>query len=407
MFISGTRTGSAKGAVAVVYTTTASPFIGGYRFDGLDTTQPWKVKYSDVTGANIPEGVSSVLNYGNDIAVAPSNSKVLFGAQNSTKLHIYNFNWISGFGSLSKVDPSSSVPEEFTNITGVCFSQDESHVAISALASPSSNDSYMSVYNWDEGLAGLEYRISTFRDVTSVTSWALDSELVNESGSDEQFVLTSTVPPSGTSRQVILGYGTVAPSVVYYRELPFNSSTQYYGDVLYPPSQSPVSLYESQFPDNRYVVTVMDNGVMYFVEVSGGYFLGYVPNSSSPQFSPTADGTVSGYTAKYAMFDPHGRLIIAQTDSPYLSIWSVDPSNGSFTKIDDYPSWAGGEINTLAYDKDQDILFVSSQSSPYITAFRMSNTGFDFKYPDPASVPSASVVRMSLAYDERWKSYNA
>ena len=118
MLISGTRTSGQKGAVAVVYTTTSSPFIGGYRFDVFDTTQPWKIKYSDVTGDDIPD-VSSVLNFSNDIAVAPGNAKVLFGAQNSSKLHIYGFDWITGFGSLTEVDPDASVTTEFTNISGI------------------------------------------------------------------------------------------------------------------------------------------------------------------------------------------------------------------------------------------------------------------------------------------------
>jgi hypothetical protein len=410
MLISGTRTSGQKGAVAVVYTTTSSPFIGGYRFDVFDTTQPWKAKYSDVTGDDIPD-VSSVLNFSNDIAVAPGNAKVLFGAQNSSKLHVYGFDWITGFGSLTAVDPDASVTTEFTNISGICFSQDEEYVAISTGSYGSSIRNTMSVYHWDDGLDGLEYRItessSLDRVMAAVTSFPFDSELVNESGSDEQFVYAATGKTTADSQNA-LGYTTESPATLYYTDsLGSPDSSSYIGRRLYPPSQSPVGLNQSSNPENRFVVQVMDNGVLYFTEVASGYRAGLVPSNFGPNFSSTADSVVGGYTAKYAIFDPHGRLIIAQTDTPYLSIWTQNASNGTFTKLDDYSSWAGGEINTLAYDKDQDILFVSSQSSPYITAFRMSNTGFDFKYPDPASVPSASVVRMSLVYDQHWKSFNA
>jgi hypothetical protein len=111
---------------------------------------------------------------------------------------------------------------------------------------------------------------------------------------------------------------------------------------------------------------------------------------------------------RYCMFDPYGRLIIA--DRQNLRLYSQDLGTGAFSLIDSVTTWSHGIINSLAYDIDQDVLFVASQAAPYINAFRMSRSGFDLKYP--AMTPSlndagSSVIRMSLVYDEEWKSYNA
>ena len=74
----------------------------------------------------------------------------------------------------------------------------------------------------------------------------------------------------------------------------------------------------------------------------------------------------------------------------------------------DPADFSGGVINGFAYDKDQDILFVASQSAPFISAYRMSGSGFDSKYTDMSvsDRPSSAVLSMSLVYDEDWKSYN-
>jgi hypothetical protein len=63
----------------------------------------------------------------------------------------------------------------------------------------------------------------------------------------------------------------------------------------------------------------------------------------------------------------------------------------------------------MAYDKDQDILFLAHQSSPYISAIKMTSQGFGDLYNSPAALdtPSSAVVRMTLVYDEKWKTYNA
>ncbi len=70
---------------------------------------------------------------------------------------------------------------------------------------------------------------------------------------------------------------------------------------------------------------------------------------------------------KYATFDPHGRLIVATDSSPFIKLYSQNSSTGVYTLLSDLSSdgitWSGGEINSLAYDKTQDILFVAHQTS--------------------------------------------
>jgi hypothetical protein len=139
----------------------------------------------------------------------------------------------------------------------------------------------------------------------------------------------------------------------------------------------------------------MRNGVFY----SDGNF-------DIAQSSPITSGV------SRSIFDSNGRLIIATTTSPYLSVYNKNPSTGVYTLASKgTPSlasiaWSGGTINHLSYDEDQDILFVSHQSSPYLSAIQMSQSGFAFKYGDMASPPSSSVIKMSLVYDESWKSFN-
>ena len=101
MLIGGTRRDHKTGAAAVVFVQKSSPFIGGYRFDSsLDggSEQPWVAKYSNPS--TLPS-VTNAADHSSDIAVAPSNDKVVMGGEGSTQLHIYDYTLKNGFGNVT------------------------------------------------------------------------------------------------------------------------------------------------------------------------------------------------------------------------------------------------------------------------------------------------------------------
>ena len=138
-----------------------------------------------------------------------------------------------------------------------------------------------------------------------------------------------------------------------------------------------------------------------------------VNDSESSGISAPLDSTGNTHgDVRAFLYDPYGRLILAHngSDTQKIKIYTQDPDGGAFSFLDgvDPADFSGGVINGFAYDKDQDILFVASQSAPFISAYRMSGSGFDSKYTDMSvsDRPSSAVLSMSLVYDEDWKSYN-
>lgn len=424
MRISSARTNYPKGAVAIVYANDSSPYIGGYRFNALDASSPWKAKYADPT---LVPTVSGLDDRNSAIAVAPSNRHVLYGANGCSALSIYDFDFRLGFtGGLEKAESNSG---EFSNISGLLFLQNEKALMVSS-TDPSGNStdsSFLGSYVWDGSASGSSvvgarnwfatggfYPISSsYRyDITSIASY---QSPVLQSGTDEFIVTTHSFTPTlGVAQSIkIWDSNTGAQTDFFYTLSATQSSSPLVGKFVQPVAISPIpATYNDQYVGNLTASTMVlvghYGGQSYIqaTDIQDGVNAAFNPDSRSallPSYS-TAN------TVRYCMFDPYGRLILAQSDSPYLRIYSQDFSNGQFTLVDSYSSWAGGTINSLAYDKDQDVLFVASQSAPYITAFQMSRSGFDFKYPDMTpsiSDAGSSVIRMSLVYDEDWKSYNA
>jgi hypothetical protein len=418
MRVAATRASYAKGTVAVVYATETSPYIGGYRFDALDASSPWKAKYSDPSPA---PSVSGLWERGAAIAVSPNSSHVLYGGRGSTSLSIYPFDFIDGFGS--GASKSESLTGEFTDITGLAFSQDESKLVVSTEDTSTNllanGTAYLSAHEWSSASSGsnvvgsriwatqtpfLTFAQSNAQDFTSV----MMSQYADlQSGADESIFVTASWSPQVAAFQSVYTFDLDSGSTLGGSNVGvMDSTTSKIGRLEQPIAISPV---ESTY------LGITANTTAMIGHYGGNHYLniGYAENGSI--VSAIGRNTLAPVyslsdTAMYCMFDPHGRLILAQSDTPYLRIYEQSISNGQFTLLDTFPSWSGGTINSLAYDKDQDILFVASQSAPYITAFRMSNSGFDIKYPDMTpSISNAggSVIRMSLVYDEDWKSYNA
>lgn len=401
MRIGGTRASYKKGCVGIVYATESSPYIGGYRFDATDASSPWKAKYTSPTAPL----VSGMDDRSAAIAVAPTNQHIIYGGSGLTTLNIYGFDIVDGFGSANFKAADAARPDEFTDVEGICFSQDESKIVVSATNS-------LSCYDWDSGSSGTSvvganlWSVATQRDTVLASSPQAIGSAVTllpynslQLGEDEVVLQSEYFPDSAFSNPEMrlrsLSTGSNLGVALYSR----NSGRL----------RTPVAF--SRQPS--LVSGSTENTLMLVQDVSGSSggnlvkalgLLDLTWNSDRSSLIPS----ITAGDQRYCMFDPYGRLIIASTQE--LRLYSQDFGTGAFSLIDSVTAWTHGDINSLAYDIDQDVLFVSSQAAPYINAFRMSRSGFDLKYP--AMTPSlndagSSVIRMSLVYDEEWKSYNA
>ena len=399
MRIGGTRASYKKGCVGIVYATESSPYIGGYRFDATDASSPWKAKYTSPTAPL----VSGMDDRSAAIAVAPTNQHIIYGGSGLTTLNIYGFDIVDGFGSANFKAADAARPDEFTDVEGICFSQDEAKIVVSATNS-------LSCYDWDSGSSGTS--------VVGANLWsvATQKDLLITSKPQSTGSAVTLLPYNSLQRgedEVVLQseYATsfLSNTEMRLRSLSTGSSL---GAVSYLKSsgflRTPVAF--SRQPSLSSGST--ENTLMLVQDISGSSggnlvkalgLLDLTWNSDRSSLIPS----ITAGDQRYCMFDPYGRLIIASTQE--LRLYSQDFGTGAFSLIDSVTAWTHGDINSLAYDIDQDVLFVSSQAAPYINAFRMSRSGFDLKYP--AMTPSlndagSSVIRMSLVYDEEWKSYN-
>jgi hypothetical protein len=418
MRVAATRASYTKGTVAIVYATETSPYIGGYRFDALDASSPWKAKYSNPSPA---PSVSGLWERGAAVAVSPNNSHVVYGGRGSSSLSIYPFDFIDGFGSgLTK---SESLTGEFTDITGLSFSQDESKLVVSTEDTSgnasSGGTAYLSAHEWSSSSSGanvvgsrlwatqtpfLPFAQTNAQDFTSVMLYQYPAL---QSGADETVFVTASWYPLVSAFQAVYTFDLDTGTQLGGSSVGvMDQASSAIGRLEQPIAISPIESTYNGITANTTAMIGHYNGNSYLN-------IGYAEDGSIT--SPVGRNALSPVysasdTAMYCMFDPYGRFILAQSDAPYIRIYEQSITTGAFSLLDTYPTWAGGTINSLAYDKDQDVLFVASQSAPYITAFRMSKSGFDLKYPDMTpSIANAggSVIRMSLVYDEDWKSYNA
>lgn len=400
MLIGGTRRDHKTGAAAVVFVQKSSPFIGGYRFDSsLDggSEQPWVAKYSNPS--TLPS-VTNAADHSSDIAVAPSNDKVVMGGEGSTQLHIYDYTLKNGFGNVTLRSNDSAVPTEFTNITGVAFSKNGKFLAVSS-------DTYASLYSWDG--SAIDARLASFTPPTSgqkaagVNFWPYNDQPAD---GDEE-ALAVVWGNRFFINDLVRIYGITSKSVLSDFIVSRSNLSSYEGVKNYPPQISH-TLVNISGTEARVGFLFGESGL-----TNGALFEDNVFVVSPAHVMPGEVNNSYGIrgTVKYATFDPHGRLIVATDSSPFIKLYTLNTSTGVYTLLSDLSSdgitWSGGEINSLAYDKTQDILFVAHQTSPYLSAIQMTETGFGNKYADMASPPASAVIRMSLVYDDQWKSFNA
>lgn len=435
MLVSGRR-GQKTGAIGVIGVLNgigdSSPTvhrIAGFLFDSSNSSQPWTSFTSPSTAAtSAPDATVNVPSSLGDIAVTPENNKVVIGGyDNSNNLNIYDLNIKSSpsFGAMTNYSPSD--PEELDGVTGLAFSQDKTALAVSS-------ERYITVYDWANGsITGRRWRSTRIPDsipakFAGLTFWPYDQNV--RSGPDQIVV--------GVVRNDIIGGGNVigissyaldssGTGITHFAQhtVPTgNNSSFYFGRPNTPPKISPrliggsrtvlVETYNAGFSN---LERVRYRGFNY--QVSNGaavsYPSGYVIDITA--FSEDSE------TVSYSMFDPHGRAIVARVsnldssaDIVDIQMYDQSETDGSFTLktslSSDIPSltWdysTRGIINSMAYDKDRDILFVCHRQSPYLTAIQMSEVGFASVYPDMVTPSPSPFVRASLVYDEKWKSYNS
>jgi len=406
----GTRASYKKGCSAVVYCTASSPYLGAFRFDALDKVSPWKTKHV-VSGSDIPSVSGTLVENGSTVAVAPSNRHVLFGGDGMTTIAIYSFDTVDGFVSLSQKTDGNIIPDEFKNVRGIGFTQDESSVVVSS-------DLHLASYEWDSSGIGSQ--------VIGSNNWYVQNELISitatpiqRRGGPLSFIQHNQLQLGGDETIVQIQFNETSGGLVSGKHWSYDLDGNWLGgsdlssggsnsSVPYPANVSPVESFRSGITANSLVwvqTPSPSGGELKSTTVSNANWQDVVQDRTSSL--PVYDA--GNNTARYAMFDPYGRLIIACNPSStiyQLQIYTQDASNASYTLLDSQ-EFAGGLINSFSYDVDQDILFVSSQSAPYITAYRMGAKGFSFKYPDPVSDAGSAVHKMSIVYDEDWKSFNS
>jgi hypothetical protein len=433
MLVSGRR-GQKTGAIGVIGVLNgigdSSPTvhrIAGFLFDSSNSSQPWTSFTAPSTAAtSAPDATVNVPSSLGDIAVTPENNKVVIGGyDNSNNLNIYDLNIKSSpsFGAMTNYSPSD--PEELDGVTGLAFSQDKTALAVSS-------NKYITVYNWENGaISGRRWR-SVARDnnakFAGLTFWPYDQEV--RSGPDQIVVGVARPDFIGSgNKNVIRSYaldssGTNISHFAQHAVPTGNNSSYYFGRANTPLKISPrliggsrtvlAETYNAGFSN---LERLRYRGFNY--QVSNGAAVSY-PSGYSNDITAFSEDS---QTVSYSMFDPHGRAIVARVsnfdasaDIVDIQMYDQSETDGSFTLktslSSDIPSltWdysTRGIINSMAYDKDRDILFVCHRQSPYLTAIQMSEVGFASVYPDMVTPSPSPFVRASLVYDEKWKSYNS
>ena len=410
--------------------------IAGFLFDSSNSSQPWTSFTAPSTAAtSAPDTTNNVPSSLGDIAVSPENNKVVIGGyDNSNNLNIYDLDIKSSpsFGSMTNYSPSD--PEELDGVTGLAFSQDKTALAVSS-------ERYITVYDWANGaISGRRWRSTRIPNsvdakFAGLTFWPYDQAV--RSGPDQ--IVVGVVRPDflgsgnliGISSYALDASGTNVSHFAQHQIPNGNASSYYWGRTNKPPTISPKLIggsrtvcfdaYYSNDTTPKYRYRFGNYQASNGAAVS--YPAGYDNDIMRFDNGTVNTGTYSNVTISYAFFDPHGRAIVARTGDGITTSTDVDielytqsDTDGSFDFVTslnaDIPSlnWNGstdrGIVDSMAYDKDRDILFVCHRGSPYLTAIQMSESGFSSVYPDMVTPPPSQFVRASLVYDEKWKSYN-
>lgn len=420
MRIGGGHRDNQKGAIAVVGVLKNSPFMAAYRFDADATSSnPW-TKYTTLTGNNIPDLTNGYENMA-DIAVCPENNKVVVGGwgtmtsnSHSSKIQVYDFDVASADGFGSHTDYTASgisggASDDLNGVHGLAFSQDKSVLAVATgkrvIAYNWANGAITSV-KWRQGASeGLNTSINTYA-YSAIGFWPYNES--HRDGPNEMVVASERSARMGFPNYIHTHNIDTGELI---RKYPINTGGGTgYGFIQSPVKLSPKVIFGSRTAIGESTNTDNNPDRMYgfAYQVEDGSEVSYPAAYLGPNTNRI--GT-DEYTA-YNMWDPYGRVISARTDPNDIKIYEQSLQTAEFSLVasysDDIGAWGGGHINSMAYDRDRDILFVCSRSAPYLTAVKMGQNKFVHKYTDISVSDQAgsSFVRASLMYDEKWKCFN-
>lgn len=414
MRIGGGHRDNQKGAIAVVGVLKNSPYMAAYRFDADATgSSPWTA-YPALSGSSIPS-LSNNNDYHADIAVCPENNKVVVGGigtagdSYSSPLQVYDFDVSSsaGFGSITEYTAtgiSGGDSNDLFRSYGLAFSQNKKVLVVSS-------GKRLVAYNWVNG------------QITSV-KWRHGNAPGRAIGADEYaYGAVGFWPYNDTNRdgpnEMVVGC-IKNPRMgfqFYIETINLETGSQIFSKAVntgYPTGygflQTPVKLSPLVVNGKRTAVGETlntDNGRYY----GFAYDLEDGGEGTSPSQNTNRIGN-DEYTS-YNMFNPYGQVISARTNPYDIRIYNQSLFTGQFSRVskysDDIGTWSGGHINSMAYDKDRDILFVCHRDAPYLTAVKMGRGKFVHKYTDISVSDQAgsAFVRASLLYDEKWKCLNS
>jgi hypothetical protein len=346
MVVSRQRRVPSNGTVAVAIAIDSSPWVEAYKFD---QATGFTAKYS------APSTIPSITNSCRGITFAPGN-RLLLGGSASSVFYNYPFDAIAGFGT-----PATTA---YTNPVAFHVNAKEDAVLVSG-------DNVMAEYDYASGAVG------SLRWSIAATGFV----------SESQYAFGDKYAMMGfTATNTYRFYGPLTGSTPALK-----NSSAFYGLAPYF-FLSPLVLADGSqtlsFPTNAgYILQRATDGV-------GGALL------TDP----------SGSLVLSAIFDPYGRLITYETTAPKLRIYT-QASTGVFTQLDtDAGLDLFGTATKMAYDEDQDILFIGSGTAPYLQAYRMGGNGFVSKYDDPVTAGLTAVTdgvnKVAILYDEKWKNFS-
>jgi len=337
--------------VALGLAVTGTPFVHALQYD-----------FDNGFGTLYDPIAPSFTTNANGVAVGSGNSAIVATGGSNSNIHVWSYNPVSGsFGSATQTS--------FTFPFSVNFSQNRDRLLVSG----------------DGGLSEYAYTSST--DTIGSSAYTITSTFganfrISEFLWNDKIVIVSFT--SGSS------FATYTRSLSS-KTLTFKQLSAAYG------VPDTFSLSGKTLSDGRRTLALPTNTGFVLLRMSA---TGAIGSTISTSFT--------GSAVRTAMFDPYNRLITVETNPNVLNIYTQSLS-GSFTRINSISDWgAKGTPGGMMYDKDRDVLFIGHSVSPYISAWKMDGTGFGAEITGPSGgdIPAGLVNRISVMYDERWKSFN-
>lgn len=339
----------------VVAAVAGTPFLEAWRFEKYPADpSPWGTKYS---APGSPPGFST---RGIAVAVGSANAECVIVGDGSVNMHNFPIvnkpNLTPVFGSVTTA-----------SATAAPFSVNFNKFGTSLLVSGSDG---MSEYAYASGAIGSEtYNIpwTPFGAEFRESRFLWEDKLIAvsfTSGSSYAMYDTSTSPPTLV--------------------------------MLSPDSGVPITMSLSPF------VLADGTRALSIPLASGGHLFKRIASTGAIGATITF---LTAATIFSSIFDPYGRLITFEATTPKLNLWTQD-STGAMTILDRSTALDSvGSPDSMAYDKDNDVLFVGSSASPYISAIPVNGNGFGSAFMAPTAA-TGLVYGISLLYDEQWKNFN-